>query len=116
MFTPQDYTKVVNNYIYNTSHILGEGSSSVVYLGSSLLTNDPVAIRVISLRTLVPESLVNINNEMAVLNYLPPHPNVIRVYDILQTKNHAYVVTELCDSKLDVNMHQDVTAIASGII
>jgi len=50
----QEQIKRVDNYVYNSNNILGQGATSVVYLGNSLLNNETVAIRVISLRNLVP--------------------------------------------------------------
>ena len=40
---------------------------------------------------------------MSVLNYLPPHPNILKILKILQTENNVYFVTEYCDSKLKID-------------
>lgn len=109
--------KQVDSFAYNTSNILGSGTSSTVYLGSCLVTNEPVAIRTISLNTLCPKTLKILQNEMAVLNILTPHPNILKIYKILTTENNVYIVTEKCDSKLMVNSENvDVVSIAYGII
>ena len=56
--------KQIDSFVYNTSNILGSGTSSTVYLGSSLVTNEPVAIRTIALNTLSPITLKILQNEM----------------------------------------------------
>jgi len=96
MMMVQEVMKKVDNFVYHPNNVLGQGSSSTVYLGHSLLNNEPVAIRVISLHNLVPETLATLQNEITVLNHLPSHPNIVKIHCLLQTENHVYVVTEYC--------------------
>ena len=52
MFSETGVIKKVDNYVYNTSNILGSGASSTVYLGYEMITNEVVAIRVVVLKKL----------------------------------------------------------------
>ena len=110
------FVKKVDNYAYSSNDIVGQGSSSTVYLGSSILNNERVAIRVVNLKSLVPETLLALQNEMVVLKHLPLHPNTLQIHKILQTENHVYFVTEYCESQPVITNTQEMNQVATGII
>jgi serine/threonine protein kinase len=61
------------------------------------MTNEELAIKVILLESIkgdVPRGLLN--NELQALKQLN-HTNIIKTYDICQTANNIYIVSEFCN-------------------
>jgi serine/threonine protein kinase len=52
MSQSQAFTPISREYQINKSEILGKGSTGEVYLGKSLITGEPVAIKQIRLSTI----------------------------------------------------------------
>jgi serine/threonine protein kinase len=68
------------------------------------------------LGSLTVDTYQKLQEELAILNSLPPHPNIIKVYRLLQTVHNAYIITEHCDRKITKNSDYDNLSIALGII
>lgn len=116
MLVGQDLNKTVENFTYNINNLLGKGAFSSVYLGKCNITGETVAIKVINLGSLTVDTYQKLQEELAILNSLPPHPNIIKVYRLLQTVHNAYIITEHCDRKITKASDYDNLSIALGII
>ena len=46
---------------------------------------------------------------------MPPHENIVKVYSVYQTVNNVYVITELCDGRLNNVRSEDYEAVTMGI-
>jgi hypothetical protein len=44
----------LGNYLYNTKHLVGQGSYAKVYTGKAVAFDEPIAVKVISLVNLSP--------------------------------------------------------------
>lgn len=87
------------------SHNIGKGYSSQVFRGRNDVTgtihsnsDETVAIKVIDMKMIKGEVHKNLlASEIDVLKILKNSENIIEVYDIYNTKNNTYIITELCD-------------------
>lgn len=76
--------------------MLGQGSYATVYLGKHIETNEQVAIKVIDKRIFSNAyNVKNIQSEIDIMKKVC-HENIVQLYDIYQTTNNMYIVTELC--------------------
>lgn len=96
--------------------MIGKGAFSSVYLGKCNITGEAVAIKVINLGSLTMETYQKLQEELAILNGLPHHPNIVKMLKALQTVNNVYIITEHCEKKLKKSEIFDNVAIAFGII
>ncbi|EGR32768.1 protein kinase domain protein [Ichthyophthirius multifiliis] len=88
--------KKIDNYQFKLLHIVGKGASSTVYLGENTLTGENVAIKVIDLQQIKDEYTWSlISQEIYIMQKLN-NKNIVRLIDVYQTQNNAYIVTELC--------------------
>ena len=87
--------KMVGDYIVEDE--IGSGSYSKVWSGYHKLTNLPVAIKAISQRKMKGDKKLkaNLELEIKIMQGLK-HPNVIRLYDVLTTEKHIYLILEYC--------------------
>ena len=89
--------KKVGIYTFHNQNVLGEGSYSIVYLGQNDETKQPVAIKVITRKSLVDNYMYEtLLSEIEILKKLD-HPNIVRLYDVLNTSNNVYIITEYCN-------------------
>ncbi|CAD8104693.1 unnamed protein product [Paramecium sonneborni] len=89
--------KQIGEYIFELSQEIGSGYSSKVYKGQHMKTNKDVAIKVISSQTYItPIQKSLLKNEIAILLRID-HPHLLRVYEISQSTNNTYIVSELCN-------------------
>lgn len=116
MLPSQDFNKIIDNYSYNINNVLGKGAFSTVYLGKYLTTGESVAIKVVNLTGMTPETYQKLQYELTILRTLPCHPNIVKVHNQLQTVNNVYIVTEHCDRRLKNIPNQDLVPVALGII
>lgn len=89
--------KKIENYMFNLSDKLGEGSFSQVYRGVNLLTNHAVAvkkIRIGDIKSKIARRLLDC--EIGILKIID-HPNIIRCMDVHSSINNCYIITELCN-------------------
>ncbi|KAJ3116515.1 MAP microtubule affinity-regulating kinase 1 [Phlyctochytrium bullatum] len=79
---------------YEIIKTVGEGSFAKVKLAIHRLTNEKVAIKVIDKESLPDEySLKNIHREAQIMRLLD-HPNIIQLYEVMETKKELYLVLE----------------------
>jgi tRNA A-37 threonylcarbamoyl transferase component Bud32 len=80
---------------YELGRTLGSGSFSKVKLGVDD-TGKQYAVKMIEKEQLVREHMEEqLKREISVMKLLNNHPHIVRLYDVLQTSNHIYLVLEL---------------------
>lgn len=68
----------------------------MVYLGRSIETSEPVAVKVIDKKIFSNAyNVKNIQSEIDIMKKVS-HDNIVRLHDIYQTTNNMYIVTEFC--------------------
>ena len=88
--------KKIEKYQFNLKKMLGQGSYAIVYLGRVIDTQQPVAVKVIDKRIFSNAyNVKNIQSEIDIMKKVA-HENIVQLYDIYQTTNNMYIVTELC--------------------
>jgi len=82
---------------YELLETLGKGKFAVVKLARHLLTDVRVAIKIIDKNKLDEVSKTHLYKEVTCMKLLR-HPNVIRLYEAIDTTNHLFLVMELGDA------------------
>ena len=79
-------------YKHRFQEILGQNpdQSTQVWAARHKVRGDDVAIKIISKKKYDPKAL---QNEVLILKRLD-HPNVVKLYDLFETKNSVYLVME----------------------
>lgn len=92
-----DLLKKIGNYSYSTRHCIGQGSYGKVFEGLDEISMQSVAIKQMDLRFFENDKYLKsqLQKEVEVLKCLN-HINVVRLIDIMQSKNSLYIVTEIC--------------------
>ena len=89
--------KKVKNFSYNLSAKIGEGSFSRVYIGKNDLTNENVAIKVITMDSLKTSTILDLlQNEVHVMKQMN-HENIVKLHEVFNTRNNVYMVEEFCE-------------------
>ena len=84
---------------YTLGEKLGEGTFGVVYLGTHILTNERVAIKIIEKRKLRNEKdKKRLEREISILKKLH-HINIINLYTTIETINQIYIIQEYASGK-----------------
>lgn len=78
---------------YTISKILGEGSYSVVKLGTKISDGKKVAVKIVSRNRLQKEDELSLRIEVEVLMSLN-HPNIVQALDFFEEEDFFYVVLE----------------------
>ena len=82
---------------YRIFKLIGNGAFSVVKLGFDMLTNQPVAVKIIqksSISDQMPlEHILKVNEILKMLD----HPGIAKFIDFLQDDTAYYIITEYCD-------------------
>ncbi|CAH1777992.1 unnamed protein product [Owenia fusiformis] len=89
------HSKRVGNYLLGRT--LGEGSFAKVKEALHTLTGEKVAVKVIDKKKAKEDAYVrkNLRREGKLLQVVR-HPNVVQLYEVMETENSYYIVTELC--------------------
>ncbi|XP_055955100.1 probable serine/threonine-protein kinase MARK-C isoform X2 [Patella vulgata] len=90
--------KKVGNYILEDP--LAEGAFGRVRYATHIFTNQKVAVKILTKRTLVKTEIArrSLRREGHVLQRLD-HPNIIKLYEAMETRNCYYLVFELADGR-----------------
>ncbi|CAD8170006.1 unnamed protein product [Paramecium octaurelia] len=89
--------KSIEQYFYNTSHIIGKGSFGCVYRGINQSTQGEVAIKIIKKANLAGQSYSQqaLVNEMTILKKLHSK-NIVRLLDVCENQQNYYLIQEFC--------------------
>ena len=80
--------------------LLGQGSYASVYQGKVIETGYPVAVKVIDKRIFtISFNLKNLQSEIDIMKKVS-HKNIVNLFDVFQTNNNMYIITEICDYDL----------------
>ncbi|XP_074663072.1 uncharacterized protein LOC141915445 [Tubulanus polymorphus] len=91
-----DLKKKVGDYVIGK--VLGEGAFAKVRLGIHLPTKEKVAVKIVNKANVKrhPYMKKHFRREATILQKLD-HPNIIQIYDLMETENCFYLVTEWAD-------------------
>uniref|UniRef100_A0A3B3YGS5 non-specific serine/threonine protein kinase n=1 Tax=Poecilia mexicana TaxID=48701 RepID=A0A3B3YGS5_9TELE len=78
---------------YEIIRTLGKGNFAVVKLAKHKVTKTQVAIKIIDKTRLSPSNLEKIYREVQIMKLLN-HPHIIKLYQVMETKDMLYIVTE----------------------
>ncbi|XP_062873175.1 serine/threonine-protein kinase SIK2 isoform X2 [Trichomycterus rosablanca] len=78
---------------YDIERTLGKGNFAVVKLAKHRITKTEVAIKIIDKTQLDSVNLEKIYREVKIMKLLD-HPHIIKLYQVMETKNMLYLVTE----------------------
>lgn len=78
---------------YEIEKTIGKGNFAVVKLASHVITKVKVAIKIIDKTLLDEENLRKIFREIQIMKLLN-HPHIVRLYQVMETENMIYLVTE----------------------
>lgn len=83
---------------YTDTKMIGQGGFSVVFSGTHLDTNLPVAIKSVKKKNLLDKIVfMNFQREIRIIKSLD-HPFIIHFYRIMEDDNYFYVVMENCQN------------------
>ncbi|KAL4647488.1 serine/threonine-protein kinase SIK2-like [Arapaima gigas] len=78
---------------YDIERTLGKGNFAVVKLARHRITKSEVAIKIIDKTQLDAVNLEKVYREVQIMKMLD-HPHIIKLYQVMETKNMLYLVTE----------------------
>ncbi|CAL8083512.1 unnamed protein product [Calicophoron daubneyi] len=78
---------------YTIMRTIGHGNFAQVKLAVHENTFSEVAIKINDKKTLSEPCLIKLTREIRVLKTLT-HPNIVRLYEVIETERHVYIVTE----------------------
>ncbi|CDS43299.1 serine:threonine protein kinase SIK3 [Echinococcus multilocularis] len=79
---------------YHMRRLLGRGNFAVVKLATHTQLNVPVAVKIINKELVGGQNLTKISRELEAMKRCYRHPNIIRLYHIMETDANIYMVTE----------------------
>ncbi|KAI5697306.1 hypothetical protein M8J75_008390 [Diaphorina citri] len=82
--------------LYDLEETLGRGHFAVVKLARHVFTGEKVAVKVIDKTKLDPVSQDHLYQEVRCMK-LVQHPNVVRLYEVIDTNSKLYLILELGD-------------------
>ena len=90
--------KQIGDYTLGTE--LGSGAFGKVVLGKHILTNEPVAIKILDKMILshTPDDYQSVRQEINILKSVK-HKHIVQLYDVLQTPRHIFIIMEYCEGK-----------------
>ncbi|WCJ22524.1 Serine/threonine-protein kinase ATG1a [Euphorbia peplus] len=88
------HARVVGDYIIGPR--IGSGSFAVVWRARHRFSGLQVAVKEIDKRLLTPKISDNLLKEISILSTIN-HPNIIRLFDSIQTEDKIFLVLEYCD-------------------
>ena len=82
--------------LYDLGPTIGRGHYAVVKVAQHVFTGEKVAVKVIDKTKLDPPSREHLFQEVVCMK-LVQHPNVVRLYEVIDTVNKLYLILELGD-------------------
>ncbi|KDO34713.1 CAMK/CAMKL/AMPK protein kinase [Saprolegnia parasitica CBS 223.65] len=92
---------VANNSLelYQLGAVIGNGQFGQVRTGVHRLSQRRVALKVYSKsKAIVSDQIASIQKEIDIMKEID-HPNIVRLYEILETKDHITIIMEHCDGE-----------------
>ncbi|XP_029794702.1 serine/threonine-protein kinase SIK1 [Suricata suricatta] len=89
----QGQQKTLRVGFYDVERTLGKGNFAVVKLARHRVTKTQVAIKIIDKTRLDSSNLEKIYREVQIMKLLN-HPHIIKLYQVMETKDMLYIVTE----------------------
>ena len=87
---------IFENIVFKSK--IGNGVYGEVYLSQDIISKKDFAIKKISKSKLLnPENEYCFNNEVSILKYLQPHPNLIKFHLIYESISNFYIIEEYCN-------------------
>ncbi|CAF4891062.1 unnamed protein product, partial [Rotaria socialis] len=105
-----DLRNLVNG-LYNLGQTIGTGHFAVVKLARHVFTQKEVAVKVIDKTKLDEISKAHLFQEVQCMK-LVQHPNVVRLYEVIDTPNKLYLILEFADGG---DMYDYITRHANGL-
>uniref|UniRef100_A0AAY4B1M5 non-specific serine/threonine protein kinase n=1 Tax=Denticeps clupeoides TaxID=299321 RepID=A0AAY4B1M5_9TELE len=93
VITLSDFTEPLQVGFYEIIRTLGKGNFAVVKLARHKVTKTQVAIKIIDKTRLNSSNLEKIYREVQIMKLLN-HPHIIKLYQVMETKDMLYIVTE----------------------
>ncbi|UXI16995.1 Kaptin [Sarcoptes scabiei] len=83
-----------------TNEVLGKGHFAIVKLAKHCLTGEHVAVKIVDKSKLTKEGLEQLSCEIKLWSILSrhEHPNVVKLYQCIDTRTKLYLVMEYCGS------------------
>lgn len=76
---------------------MGKGTFGLVKIATNTLTNEKVAIKILEKSKIKCQADIDrIKREIKILKMMR-HPNIIKLYEIIELPKQIYLVTELCE-------------------
>ncbi|XP_067897422.1 serine/threonine-protein kinase SIK2-like isoform X2 [Heterodontus francisci] len=94
---PQPQRRPLRVGFYDIEKTLGKGNFAVVKLARHRVTRSRVAIKIIDKSRLDPRNLEKIYREVQIMKLLN-HPHIIKLYQVMETKDMLYIVTEFAQN------------------
>uniref|UniRef100_A0A8D0HRY3 non-specific serine/threonine protein kinase n=1 Tax=Sphenodon punctatus TaxID=8508 RepID=A0A8D0HRY3_SPHPU len=91
--TPNQTQRPLRVGFYDIEKTLGKGNFAVVKLARHRVTKTQVAIKIIDKTRLDSSNLEKIYREVQIMKLLN-HPHIIKLYQVMETKDMLYIVTE----------------------
>ncbi|XP_075671069.1 serine/threonine-protein kinase ATG1a isoform X2 [Castanea sativa] len=91
---PSHQPRLVGDYILGPR--IGSGSFAVVWKSKHRHSGVEVAVKEIDKKQLSPKVSENLLKEISILSTID-HPNIIRLFEAIETKDRIYLVLEYCD-------------------
>ncbi|CAK72388.1 unnamed protein product (macronuclear) [Paramecium tetraurelia] len=91
--------KTIDQYVFNTKDVLGQGSFGVVFKATNKITGREVALKMISKdKMLKDQNAINgVKSEIWIMQKLN-NKNIVQLIDVLETSNNIYIIQEICES------------------
>ncbi|KAI8818907.1 uncharacterized protein EV422DRAFT_569180 [Fimicolochytrium jonesii] len=80
---------------YIIGHEIGRGSFATVYMGKTIATGHPVAVKSVSREKLNRKLMENLESEIKILKGIQ-HEHVVALLDIMKTDKHIHLIMEYC--------------------
>ena len=90
--------KQIGDYSLGTE--LGSGAFGKVVLGRHILTNEPVAVKILDKMILsqTPDDYQSVKQEINILKSVK-HKHIVQLYEVMQTPRHIFIIMEYCEGK-----------------
>mmetsp|Transcript_549 Transcript_549/g.732 ORF Transcript_549/g.732 Transcript_549/m.732 type:complete len:422 (-) Transcript_549:4349-5614(-) len=80
---------------YDLGEVLGEGAYGIVRLARHTVSQEQFAIKILDKRKIKQDNLIeNLRSEIRIMKSIN-HPNIVRLYEVLQSNSKIYLVLEL---------------------